>query len=334
MSFSLREFNRLSEQSELFDEMYCNNQASNAELEPEVLEAHEAIIQGYQALIAGLSQSKKKEKADVYNNMHVQYEGLRKYYGICFDKTPKEAKADKRELLEKQCTCNAQCIFYATSSRDTYPTKSAKTFEAEYLAEYEVVKKRLSAARKILDNSNSSSSLNLYMDTSGEVDCDDEALPVLVRKVSKHTEAGIESLMSLRQNSTSSEDDSECVSEEGHSECVSTLLAFATPRTCSPQKSLELINQCWRDLHLLSQSAIFEHHPQRVNIMASVQLLATVKISLEGEKSQNNPTPSLSIQGFMAPSRTVGVKRTSRDEQQEEIDTRPTQASSCSSSYN
>ena len=68
--------------------------------------------------------------------------------------------------------------------------------------------------------------------------------------------------------------------------------------------------------------------------MASVQLLATVKISLEGEKSQNNPTPSLSIQGFMAPSRTVGVKRTSRDEQQEEIDTRPTQASSCSSSYN
>lgn len=326
MSFSLREFNRLSDQSELFDNMYCNNQASSAALESEVLNAHEAIISGYQALLSELSQGKKKEKADIYNNMHVQYEGLRKYYGICFDKTPDAAIAKKRELLEKQYTHNAQCVFYVQSSRDTYSSKSDKKFEAEYLVEYEVIKDRLRVAKEILDNLNPSSSLNLYIDTSGEVDCDDEALPVLVREVSKHTEEGIDHLMSLRQDSTSS--------EEEHSECASTLLALATPRACSPQTSIELINQCWRDLHLLSQSEIFQHHPQRVNILASVQLLATIKIGLEDERSENNPAPSLSAQSFMASSKTIGVKRTRRDEQQEEIDTRPTQASSSSSSCN
>ncbi|MDF1684929.1 MAG: hypothetical protein P1U36_09800 [Legionellaceae bacterium] len=327
MSFSLREFNRLSKQSELFDNMYCQYNTFDIAPEPEVLEAHEAIITGYQALIAELSQGKKKEMADIYNNMHVQYEGLRKYYGICYDKTPETAIAKKRELLEKQNTCNAQCIFYTTSSRDTYSSKSDKKFEAEYLVEYEVVKTRLDDAKKRLERPISAS--NLRIDTSVE------ALPVLVREVSKHTEAGIGNLLSLRQSSSFSDEDSiACASEEEHSDCASTLLALATPRACSSQKSIEVINQCWRDLHLLSQSKKFEDHPQRGNLIASVQLLATIKIGLEDERSQNIPAPSLSRQSFMAPPKTIGVKRASRDEQQEDRDTCPTQISSSSSSCN
>lgn len=269
-------FNQLLLESELFDEKYCNNEALSIAPEHEVLEAHEAIIHGYLVLISDLPESKKREKANVYNNMHVQYEGLRKYYGICFDEMLESAKTEKRELLDKQYMCNAQCISYTILSRDTYSSKQDKKFEEDYLKEYKVVKNRLDAENRIL----------------------------------------------VPQNSTSSEDSGVCFSEDEHRECAFILLSLATPKTSSAENSTALFNQCWRDLHYLAQSDVFKSHPQHTNLKEAVGLLTSIKIGLDDDPlvTENSHASSLLTQSFMAPSKSIGIKRTSRDEQQEEIE--------------
>jgi hypothetical protein len=146
-------------QSQLFDEQYTDHHHPTRLSEQDVFNAHQNIITGYETLLQENSEIKPKDRADIYTNMHVQYEGLRKYYGICYDLA--QTIDIKNELLDKQTRCTRQCILYTEYSRDYYASKKAKTWANEYLEQYHDVMSRLDNAKNELEKQTSSSTSSI-----------------------------------------------------------------------------------------------------------------------------------------------------------------------------
>ncbi|MDF1828101.1 MAG: hypothetical protein P1U39_07460 [Legionellaceae bacterium] len=154
-----KQLNQLLEQSKLFDKQYTDHKNPTRLPEQAVFSAHQNIITSYETLLQENSEIKPKDRADIYTNMHVQYEGLRKYYGICYDFA--QTIDVKNELLDKQTRCTRQCILYTEYSRDYYASKKDKTWASDYLKQYHDVKSRLDNAKNELEKQTSSSTSSI-----------------------------------------------------------------------------------------------------------------------------------------------------------------------------
>lgn len=292
--FDKDEFNRLSALSIDFDSKYCDYNNRSKIKEHTVIKEHNEIIDGFKTLLLGTCAEHQKYRPDVFTNMHVQYEGLRKYFGIRYDHA---LSSEKKHLLDKQLESNNLCIYYTNQSHEACSTKKYKSYALKYLGEYNTIKSRLENEK--LSNQHETvtqSSLSEF--------------PTIEREISERGLVGAATLLKMSQDAQTP---SIAVSHR--------LLDINDARTASFQIErqntsidAEVINRCFRELTVLYRSSQNLDEPQRIQLSSALASLGSLKKDLnETQVSlQRQYTSAQSMLGLFGS--IVGTKRSQRDD--------------------